>query len=233
MAAWWNGRHSRLKICFWETGVPVRVRARPPIMQRMQKDNRFFGRLPWRDGTVGFAKYPAAKQFLHLQSAIRELDGCCPIRQVMRPEGCKRQRQKIAELEDALIREGYSTLDAQAAALGLRRSTTWAVLRAAHKASGLSASVVIQMLSARQLPHSVWLRIFEYVIEKIDGSYGHKRKQIHRFIAGLDSNAVHLGRAAREVYDFDAAKHFVRCPACGGWHASPAAGPVSSHGRSS
>jgi hypothetical protein len=23
--AWWNGRHSRLKICFWETGVPVRV----------------------------------------------------------------------------------------------------------------------------------------------------------------------------------------------------------------
>ena len=29
-AAWWNGRHSRLKICFWETGVPVRVRARPP-----------------------------------------------------------------------------------------------------------------------------------------------------------------------------------------------------------
>src|SRR3954462_14463885 len=29
-AAWWNGRHSRLKICFWETGVPVRVRPRPP-----------------------------------------------------------------------------------------------------------------------------------------------------------------------------------------------------------
>jgi hypothetical protein len=29
-AAWWNGRHSRLKICFWETGVPVRVRSRPP-----------------------------------------------------------------------------------------------------------------------------------------------------------------------------------------------------------
>jgi hypothetical protein len=30
LAAWWNGRHSRLKICFWETGVPVRVRPRPP-----------------------------------------------------------------------------------------------------------------------------------------------------------------------------------------------------------
>jgi hypothetical protein len=31
VAAWWNGRHSRLKICFWETGVPVRVRPRPPF----------------------------------------------------------------------------------------------------------------------------------------------------------------------------------------------------------
>jgi hypothetical protein len=34
VAAWWNGRHSRLKICFWETGVPVRVRPRPPKQQR-------------------------------------------------------------------------------------------------------------------------------------------------------------------------------------------------------
>ena len=31
VAAWWNGRHSRLKICFWETGVPARVRPRPPF----------------------------------------------------------------------------------------------------------------------------------------------------------------------------------------------------------
>ncbi len=29
-AAWWNGRHSRLKICIPLLGVPVRVRARPP-----------------------------------------------------------------------------------------------------------------------------------------------------------------------------------------------------------
>ena len=41
-----------------------------------------------------------------------------------------RQLRKIAELKVALIREGYLTLDAQAAALGLGRSTTWNILRA-------------------------------------------------------------------------------------------------------
>ena len=42
-AAWWNGRHSRLKICFWETGVPVRIRPRPPLRKhaRLTLDFRF------------------------------------------------------------------------------------------------------------------------------------------------------------------------------------------------
>src|SRR5437016_9235414 len=44
-AAWWNGRHSRLKICFWETGVPVRVRARPPLAKMARHP------LPRRDFT--------------------------------------------------------------------------------------------------------------------------------------------------------------------------------------
>src|SRR5262245_2596090 len=51
MAAWWNGRHSRLKICFWETGVPVRVRPRPPtvrdvIPSQMSKPNDIAVRRP-------------------------------------------------------------------------------------------------------------------------------------------------------------------------------------------
>jgi len=124
----------------------------------------------------------------------------------MRQEECERQRQKIAEIEDALIREGYFTLDAQAAALGISRSTTWTVLRAAHKASGLSPSVITQMLSAPQLPPSVRERIHEYVREKMNGSYGHERRQIRRFSAGLVS---HLHRAAREVTGSEAAEHFM------------------------
>ena len=56
-----------------------------------------------------------------------------------------RQCSKIAELRWAL-RAGYPSLDKQASALGLGRSTTWAVLQASHKCSGLSGSVIKRML---------------------------------------------------------------------------------------
>ena len=72
---------------------------------------------------------------------------------LMRP--MQRQSHKIVELKEALLREGYLTLNAQAGALGLGRSTTWTVLRANHKAPGLSASVIARMLRAPQLPPSV------------------------------------------------------------------------------
>jgi len=104
----------------------------------------------------------------------------------MRPT--ERQSRKIVELKDALIREGYRTLNAQAAALGLYRSTTWTVLRANHKAYGLSASVIARMLKAPQLPPSVREKIIEYVEEKRAGLYGHNKRQIERFAAGLSSN---------------------------------------------
>jgi hypothetical protein len=93
--------------------------------------------------------------------------------------------RKIEELRDALIDAGYTTLDAQAAALGLGRSTTWTIQRPTHKASGLSASVIIQMLAAPKLPPSVRERVFEYVEEKTLGVYGHHARQIRRFAAGL------------------------------------------------
>lgn len=53
-----------------------------------------------------------------------------------------RQAAKIREIRSALVDAGYLTVDQQAAALGLARSTAWTVLRANHKASGLSASVL-------------------------------------------------------------------------------------------
>jgi hypothetical protein len=63
-----------------------------------------------------------------------------------------RQTSKIRELGEALVASGLRTLDEQAKALGLPRSTTWTILRANHKASGLSATVINQTLSAPQLP---------------------------------------------------------------------------------
>ena len=47
-----------------------------------------------------------------------------------------RQCAKIAELRMVLINAGLVSLDASANALGLSRSTTWAVLKSNYKASG-------------------------------------------------------------------------------------------------
>jgi hypothetical protein len=93
------------------------------------------------------------------------------------------QSDKIRELGDALIASGLVTLDQQAEALGLSRSTAWTVLNTRHKASGLSACVINQMLMAPQLPPLVHGKLLEYVEEKIAGSFGHSPLQVRRFVA--------------------------------------------------
>jgi hypothetical protein len=95
------------------------------------------------------------------------------------------QSDKIKELGDALIASGLASLDQQAEALGLSRSTAWTVLNARHKASGLSASVVNQMLMATQLPPLVRAKLFEYIEEKIARTFGHSALQVRRFVARL------------------------------------------------
>jgi hypothetical protein len=53
-----------------------------------------------------------------------------------------RQAAKIRELGHALVDAGFLTLDEQSKAVGLARSTTWTILRASHKGSGLSAAII-------------------------------------------------------------------------------------------
>src|SRR5262245_65480035 len=72
-----------------------------------------------------------------------------------------RQCAKIRELGEALVASGISTLDQQAEALGLSRSTTWTILKGDHKASGLSAAIINRMLTAPQLPPRVRAVVLE------------------------------------------------------------------------
>src|SRR5258708_35171910 len=76
------------------------------------------------------------------------------------------QSNKTKEIGQALIACGLVALDAQAGALGLSRSTAWTILGGKHKASGLSATVINQMLTAPQLPPLVRARLFEYIEAK-------------------------------------------------------------------
>jgi hypothetical protein len=95
-----------------------------------------------------------------------------------RPSHVKaRQASKIREIGDALIALGYLALDEQAKALGLARSTVWTILRADHKNSGLSATVINRMLAAPHLPPLVRAIILEHVEERVAGLYGHSKLQ--------------------------------------------------------
>jgi hypothetical protein len=92
-----------------------------------------------------------------------------------------RQCAKIAEFRAALLEAGFNSLDAQAAVLGLSRSSTWTILNRNHKASGLSASVINRIMRSRALPTAARDKLEEYVQEKLMGKYGHPRQRLRRF----------------------------------------------------
>jgi hypothetical protein len=101
-----------------------------------------------------------------------------------------RQRSKIKEIGDALCAAGHVTLDEQASVLGLSRSTTWAVLQANHKSSGLTATLINRMLEAPKLPSPVRAKILEYVQEKAAGLYGHQDRVRRIFYQQVSNTAL-------------------------------------------
>ena len=96
------------------------------------------------------------------------------------------QCAKIREIGAALMSAGIVALDQQADALGLCRSTTWVILQAEHKNSGLSATVVNRMLASPRLPGPVRAKVIEYARDKLAGRYGHSKAQLRRFADQVD-----------------------------------------------
>jgi predicted DNA-binding transcriptional regulator AlpA len=99
--------------------------------------------------------------------------------------GRARQWAKVGQIREALLDAGYRTLDAQAEALGISRSTAWSILRSKHKSTGLSTAVILTMLSKSQLPPAVRDRLREYVEEKALGLYGDKPFRVRQFMRRL------------------------------------------------
>jgi hypothetical protein len=108
-----------------------------------------------------------------------------------------RQSAKIRELGQALIDAGLRTLDAQADALGLPRSTAWTIVKTCHKTSGLSAGSIERMLASK-LPPRARATIVEYVEEKSFGLYGGSRRQQQRFAVRL-SNTIASSSGSEEM----------------------------------
>ena len=92
-----------------------------------------------------------------------------------------RQNAKIDELKRALIEAGFCTVLEQAKALGLSRSSAWAVLKAKHKSNGLSLPIIKRILDSPQLPQKAHNIILEYVRERLAGAYGHPSHRLNIF----------------------------------------------------
>ena len=105
------------------------------------------------------------------------------------------QAGKIRELQEVLVSAGYWSLDQQSKVLGLPRSTSWTILRGAHKKSGLSAATIKRILSTPELPSVVKEHLIEYVREKAAGLYGHNPQQLRRYAAVLISAETLSGGA--------------------------------------
>jgi hypothetical protein len=109
-----------------------------------------------------------------------------------------RQSAKIRELGQALIDAGLRSLDEQADALGLSRSTAWTILKTCHKSTGLSAMIIERMLRSSKLPPRARAILVEYVEEKSFGLYGGSRRQQQRFAVRL-SNTIASSSGSEEA----------------------------------
>jgi hypothetical protein len=137
---------------------------------------------------------------MNARSGVKELGSSVPIGPSASPEHTKemkaRQNSKIRKIGEALHADGLLTLDAQANALGLCRSTTFTLLQGHHKNSGLSPALINRMLAAPQLPDSVRTIILEYVDERRAGLYGHSQQSVRRFTALVEEPRLRTLRTA-------------------------------------
>ena len=76
---------------------------------------------------------------------------------------------KIQDIAGALIAEGYRSLDEQAKALGVHRSTAWTIVKTKHKLGRLSRKTTNSMLANPELPPSVRIVVLQYLTERSDG----------------------------------------------------------------
>ena len=120
----------------------------------------------------------------------------------------ERQNAKIGEIKAALAAGGVITLDKQAEALGLSRSTAWHLLNGKHKGSGISATVINRMLAASRLPSAVRVTILEYIAEKVAGRYGDTKLRLSKFTARIPRTALDHSRAIGGIRRERPALHF-------------------------
>jgi hypothetical protein len=70
---------------------------------------------------------------------------------------------ELRHISEALISSGYTSLDAQAKALGVHRNTAWTIVKNKHKLGRLNAKTPQLILANPNTPSSVRALIQEYL----------------------------------------------------------------------
>jgi hypothetical protein len=66
-----------------------------------------------------------------------------------------RRMVSVQHIADALVGAGYASLDEQAKALGIHRSTAWTIIKNKHKLGRLNAKTTLRILTNPDTPPSV------------------------------------------------------------------------------
>jgi hypothetical protein len=82
---------------------------------------------------------------------------------------------ELERISEALISSGYTSLDEQAKALGVSRSTAWTITKNKHKIGRLSARTINRILANPQTPANVRQVVQQYVAKRCAVTHG-KRK---------------------------------------------------------
>ena len=75
-------------------------------------------------------------------------------------------RTDLGSISEALIASGYTSLDEQAEALGLHRSTTWTIVKKKHKLGRLSGKTIDRILTNPQTPAAVRTAVHQYAAQR-------------------------------------------------------------------
>lgn len=83
------------------------------------------------------------------------------------------RRRRIATVEqiaEALVADGYTSLDCQAKALGINRSTAWTIVKTKHKSGCLHRKTTQRILENPDTPPSVRAVVQKYLAERLDAA---------------------------------------------------------------
>src|SRR3569833_2661251 len=85
----------------------------------------------------------------------------------------------LSAITDALVQSGYRSLDAQARALGISRSTAWSIISGKHKRGRLHVNTTVKILTNPALPMQVRAAVEAYAASvNLDTALRSRRRKL-------------------------------------------------------